>query len=223
MKIILTGATGLIGGGILTDLLANPAITSVVTMTRRPLPLTHPKLTQITHTDFAAYDPSLLSSLSDASACIFALGLAMPKTPADGLLINQTYPLETAKALFSHIFSDKHKPFRFVYISGALVEKDQSKSLWLLPEARKMRGRTETGLLALSDEERGREVYICRPGFVGKKGGSVKDTVISCVMPVVEVDVLARAVVHVAVSGKEGEGSGCVEMEELVRLGKETK
>lgn len=220
MKVILTGATGLIGGEVLTSCLANPAITSLITLTRRPLPLTHPKLTQITHTDFTAYSPTLLSTLSNASACIFALGLALPKTPEDGLLINQTFPLETAKALFANTVQGKE--FRFVYISGRLVEKDQARRLWLLRDARKMRGRTEVELLKLGDETSGKEVHICRPGFVGAKGGSVKDTVIAWVLPAVEVEVLAKAIVEVAINGVDGKGSGCVENEELVRLGRGT-
>lgn len=141
----------------------------------------------------------------------------MPKTAEDGQRINQAFPLAAAKALFPNI----NKNFRFIYISGALVEKDQSKKLWLVPEARKMRGRTELELLKLGDDASGKEVYVCRPGFVGAKGGSVKDTLIGLVMPVVGVDVLARAIVELAVNGAGAKsGSGCVEMDELVKLGK---
>jgi hypothetical protein len=220
MKIVLTGATGLIGGGVLTECLTNPSITSITTLTRRPLPVTHPKLTQITHTDFTTYSPELLSSLADATACVFALGLAMPKTAEDGQRINQAFPLAAAKALLPN----SNNNFRFVYISGALVEKDQTKKLWLVPEARKMRGRTELELLKLADDPSGKQVYVCRPGFVGAKGGSVKDTLIGLVMPVVGVDVLAKAIVELAVNGAGAKnGSRCVEMDELVRLGKGVK
>lgn len=223
MKIILTGATGLIGSEVLTQCLANPAVTSITTLARRTVPLQHPKLTQISHTDFTTYPPALLSSLADADACIFALGLAMPKTPEDGKRINQDFPLAAARA-FSENAHASGKKFRFVYVSGVLVEKDQERKLWVLGDGRKMRGRTELELLKLNGDGKaegpgGTEVKIVRPGFVGSKGVSVKNVVVGAFMKVIKVDALARAIVDLAVNGAEG-GKELVEMDELIALGK---
>ena len=74
MKVILTGATGLIGGEVLTQALAHPAITSLICITRKPLPehtSSNPKLKVILQSDFTTYSPELLAELQGSQACIW--------------------------------------------------------------------------------------------------------------------------------------------------------
>jgi len=74
MKIILTGATGLIGGEVLVQALAHPAITSLVCITRKPLPesiASNPKLKIILRSDFTTYPPEILAELRGSQACIW--------------------------------------------------------------------------------------------------------------------------------------------------------
>lgn len=214
MKVIITGITGLIGGEVLTQCLSNPAITSIVTLARRDIPTQHPKLKQIKHTDFLTYSPKLLAELAVADACIFCLGIAVPKTPEDGKRIDHDYPLATAKAFQDNATT---KNFRFVYVSGALVEKDQDKKLWILSGMRKLRGRTELGLLKLNSE--GKEIKIVRPGFVGSKEGGIKDIAMGVIAKLIKVDVLAKAIVDITVNG----GKEIIEMDELISIGKSAK
>ena len=74
-EIILTGATGFIGSEVLRQCLAHLSITSVTTLSRRPLPeavANHPKLKVIIHEDFSSYPAALLDELmDDATACIW--------------------------------------------------------------------------------------------------------------------------------------------------------
>ena len=74
-KIILTGATGFIGGEVLQQCLAHPSISSVVVLSRRSLPeplSKHPKLKVIIHQDFSTgYPPDLLEEVIDADVCIW--------------------------------------------------------------------------------------------------------------------------------------------------------
>ena len=74
-KIILTGATGFIGGEVLRQCLAHPSIASVVILSRRALPETlskHPKLKVVIHHDFSTtYPPALLEEVVEADACIW--------------------------------------------------------------------------------------------------------------------------------------------------------
>ena len=73
-KIILTGATGFIGSEVLKQCLAHPSVTSVVALSRRPLPepiAKHPKLEVIIHEDFSSYSSTLLKNLAGATACIW--------------------------------------------------------------------------------------------------------------------------------------------------------
>jgi hypothetical protein len=74
MKVILSGATGFIGGEVLNQALAHSAITSLVCLTRRGLPegaTGNPKLKVITLTDFLSYPLEILSQLEGAESCIW--------------------------------------------------------------------------------------------------------------------------------------------------------
>ena len=74
MKIILCGASGLVGGEVLSQCITNEAITSIFALTRRPLAkdlLDNPKITNILHEDFSHYPTSLAEQLAGAEACIW--------------------------------------------------------------------------------------------------------------------------------------------------------
>ena len=78
MHLILTGATGLIGAGVLHHMLAAPEITRISILSRRPVALAegHSKAKVIIHKDFNTYDASLLEELKDANGCVWALGIS---------------------------------------------------------------------------------------------------------------------------------------------------
>jgi uncharacterized protein YbjT (DUF2867 family) len=72
MKLILVGASGFIGGGVLRRALALPAVSAVVVLARRPLDgVSHPKLRVVLHTDFGAYPDEVLKEAATADACIW--------------------------------------------------------------------------------------------------------------------------------------------------------
>lgn len=73
MKVILTGATGFIGGEILTQCLDNTSITSLILLSRRPVEniSSHPKAKVIIMEDFKSYPEPVISEISDADACIW--------------------------------------------------------------------------------------------------------------------------------------------------------
>jgi uncharacterized protein YbjT (DUF2867 family) len=74
MKIILTGATGMIGGEVLIQCLQHPAISSVIVLSRRELPASivkDPKLRVIILDDFMIYPQHILQDLDGAEACIW--------------------------------------------------------------------------------------------------------------------------------------------------------
>lgn len=73
-KIILTGATGLVGGAALRYYLSRPDVTSIVVITRAALEAelqNDPKVTVILHEDFESYPPDMLKKLEGAVACIW--------------------------------------------------------------------------------------------------------------------------------------------------------
>ena len=163
MKIILTGSTGFIGKEILHQCMKNPNISSIVALSRRELAqdvTNNPKLKVIILKDFTTYSDDVLQSLAGAEACIW-YGILKLLQYHDGASIdwtsralgNATINLEAGrKANFDTTLAgaqtfatslplqpDSKKPFRFVYVSGMLAERDQEKTLWFGQEGRRMR------------------------------------------------------------------------------------
>jgi len=139
MKVILTGSTGFIGGAVLQCCLSHPSITFVIALTRRPLRITHARLENVVCAEFLHYDQTVLSQLAGAEACIWCLGTASSTRE-----VHIDYTMAAANAFATTLAStlDAGKKFRFIYLSGALAEKDQEKRLWFLENGRKMRVRT---------------------------------------------------------------------------------
>ncbi len=69
MKVILLGSTGFIGKEVLNSCLTNPAITSIIALSRRDLPVNF-KLTVVIVEDFNQYPGSVLEQLKGVDACI---------------------------------------------------------------------------------------------------------------------------------------------------------
>ncbi|GKZ17470.1 hypothetical protein AbraCBS73388_008395 [Aspergillus brasiliensis] len=108
------------------------------------------------------------------------------------------------------------KKFRFVYLSGGMSERDQSRSLWMAGEMRKIRGQVENELTAYEKSNHTNvEVYIARPGMVLARGMSLR-TLVFGMGPSIWVDELARVLVDVAVNGN-GDGERVLENERMLR------
>lgn len=80
MHLILTGATGLVGGGALDVMVKMKDITKISVLSRRPVPMAEdlkdPRVHVIIHKDFLNYDSELLSKLQGAKGCVWALGIS---------------------------------------------------------------------------------------------------------------------------------------------------
>ena len=79
MHLILTGATGLVGSGVLQYVLSVPdKVTKLSVLSRKPVPLAegHAQVTVIQHDDFSSYPADLLEKLKGAEGCIWALGVS---------------------------------------------------------------------------------------------------------------------------------------------------
>ncbi|EGP87788.1 unnamed protein product [Zymoseptoria tritici ST99CH_1A5] len=192
MKIVIAGATGKIGGAALQRLLALPAVTSVIALSRRKIDVEHPKLTVAIIEDFLHYEPGVLEQLSGSEACIWSLG-----TPTGGRDVHMDYTMAAVKALKSSLKNGQQ--FRFVYVSGALVETDQSKTLWFMGDMRRMRGEVENAVVELGKDSKQWTSFFARPSLV-TEGESVMRFVSSSYIPVAT---LGAALVDLAVVGGE--------------------
>lgn len=153
LKVIITGATGMVGEGVLYECLERPEVEKVLVITRKSCGYLHPKLTEIIHSDF--HD---ISSLSDRligyNACYFCLGVtSMGKSEAE--YTKQTYTLTLN---FATKLAALNPDMTFCYISGAGTDSsEQGRTMWA-----RVKGKTENDLLKLSFKS----VYNFRPGGI---------------------------------------------------------
>lgn len=213
MKVLIAGATGLIGSEALLHCLDNPQVTSVVAFARRPPAKSaqaNDKLTTVLMEDFGDWPEDRLESVKDADAMIWALGTLDGDATA-----NLDYPLAFMssfvrtlenKAVSGSQGSEASSKFRFIYLSGQMVETDQSKGLHLIPAARKIKSVFETEAMKFTEEhEKLWQTLIVRPG-----GVLPKDTIATSVLGLVigmnwsvRVEELGAFLAHLAIYGSK--------------------
>ncbi|KAL2812001.1 hypothetical protein BJX63DRAFT_397865 [Aspergillus granulosus] len=208
MKLIIAGATGYIGQELLLQSLAHPSITSVIALSRCDLGITNSKLraVQMKDDDFLSYsDTNIINELKGASACLWAIGIR-PSQASDELHTRRVCIEYTAAAapVFQRALTESGsdgRPFRFVYISGAGVERDQNRSLWYMGNFRRLRGEGENVLFAHAEANPGAfEAYAMRPGLVPSSDGTIRDRIWS-LFPSVRKELLAKAMIDIALKG----------------------
>jgi hypothetical protein len=153
IRVIITGATGMVGEGVLLESLLHPDVKKVLVINRKPCGITHPKLTEILHTNF--YDLSPISDqLTDYNACFFCLGVS-----SVGLKEDEYYSLTyTLTMHMAEILAKLNKDMTFCYISGAGTDSSEKGRMnWA-----RVKGKTENELMKLPFKE----VYAFRPGFI---------------------------------------------------------
>ncbi|KAF4469179.1 hypothetical protein FALBO_3927 [Fusarium albosuccineum] len=212
MKVIVTGATGMVGKEIVRNCLADPRITKVVILTRRAVSMdieSHPKADVMMLQDFSRYSDDLLRRLEGASACLWAIG-ARPDQPdidkASLHHVNVELPLAAAKAMCERI-ADKtpngETSFKFIFCSNKNAERHSSKSLLFLSDPRRPRTETEKGLCELADKHPDTfSAWILRPSAIVTPDTPKKKRLVgSRSNNGIEVPQMGRAFVKVACEG----------------------
>jgi len=158
MKVLLFGATGMVGTGALLECLADPRVESVLVVGRTPTGRSHPKLREVLHADFFHYD-ALRAEFASADACFFCLGVsAAGKSEAD--YTRQTYDLTLAAA---RAMAAANPRMTFCYVSGLGTDSTENgRTMWA-----RVKGRTENALLALPFKA----AFMFRPGFIQPMNG----------------------------------------------------
>lgn len=153
IRVIISGVTGMVGEGVLMESLSHPEVEKVLVINRRPCGVTHPKLTEILHSDF--FDLSSVSDqLKDYNACFFCLGVS-----SVGMKEAQYYSLTyTLTMHMGETLSKLNKDMTFCYISGAGTDSsEKGRMSWA-----RVKGKTENDLMKLNFKK----VYAFRPGFI---------------------------------------------------------
>jgi len=163
MKVLIFGATGMVGQGVLRESLLAPDISAVVTVVRTPSGAHHAKLSELRHEDFFDYT-AVEANLTGFDACFFCIGTtAAGKTEAE--YTRMTYDLTLAAATTLVRLNPR---MTFVYVSGAGADSSEKGSvMWA-----RVRGRLENALLRLPFKA----VYVLRPGIMQPLHGARSKT-----------------------------------------------
>jgi uncharacterized protein YbjT (DUF2867 family) len=158
MKVIIFGATGMVGQGVLRECLLDPRVDKVLAIGRTKLDQTDAKLEQILHADAVDYS-AIADRLAGYDACFFCLGVsAAGMSEQDYRRITFDATLAAARALV-----EKSPSMTFIYVSGAGTDSTEKRgAMWA-----RVKGETENRLLELPF----RQKFMFRPGLIQPLGG----------------------------------------------------
>ena len=217
MKIIITGATGLIGAELVRQAINDPDITELILLVRSEPECKHPKITVVLHKDFLDYTAAA-EYFSKADTIAWCLG------------ISQTQVSKTQYEIITHGYLDACARFcmqvnptiRFVFVSGDGADiTEKSRTLF-----KRIKGKAENSLL----QSGLKNIFIARPDAVNPKHKNKKAPLAYKLaypfFPLVEKlaphkiiwsDVLAKALLSLIKNGYE---KNTLENAALRRLGK---
>jgi uncharacterized protein YbjT (DUF2867 family) len=215
IRLVIVGATGMVGGYALRYALDHPSIGIVTVIGRRKLGISHPKLNEVFHGDFADCS-ALAMPLAGQNAAVFCLGVYTGAVPdAEFRKITVDYTIEFARVLRA---SSPAAAFSFLSGSGA-DQTERSRVAFA-----RYKGKAEKALLAAGFPR----LYIFRPAYIypvePRKEPNLNYRLLRAIYPVFRVlfrnqvipaDVLAKAMVDVAVRGKRERESVVFENREI--------
>ncbi|SNC62514.1 hypothetical protein SAMN06265337_0687 [Hymenobacter gelipurpurascens] len=153
IRAIVTGATGMVGEGVLHEALNHPDVEQVLSISRKPSGITHPKLREILHENFQDLT-AIQDQVTGYNACFFCLGVSSVgmKQPEYRRL---TYDLTLH---FAQTLLPRNPGLTFCYVSGAGTDSTgHGRSMWA-----RVKGQTENELLQMGFAQ----AYMFRPGFM---------------------------------------------------------
>lgn len=205
MRVVLFGATGMVGGGALLECLDDARVASVLAVSRRPCGVRHPKLEEALVEDLFRLD-AVRPALAGADACFFCLGVSVVGlSEVEYTRVTHDLTLSVAR----EILAAGARPV-FCYVSGAGTDSTaRGRVMWA-----RVKGATENDLLALPF----RAAYMLRPGFIQPLRGVRSKTplyrafyavlaplsgVLPRILPGIATTSVAvgRALIHVAAAG----------------------
>ncbi len=160
IKVIITGATGMVGEGVLFECLENPAVSEVLIVSRKQYDMQHAKLKELIVPDFLQMD-KFCQQITGYDACFFCAGISSVGMKEEKYRhITYDTTLAFAKALLTY-----NPGMTFTYVSGSHTDSTEKGSvMWA-----RVKGKTENDLMKLPF----RGVYNFRPGgmlpFPGQK------------------------------------------------------
>ena len=214
-RLVIVGATGMVGGYALRYALEDPAVVRITTIGRRPLGISHPKLKDVLHRDFADCS-ALAEALSGQDAVVFCLG-TYTGSVSDAALrtITVDYTIEFARVLRSNSLDAA-----FSFLSGGGADPTGRSRLAFA----RYKGEAENALHAAGFPR----LYIFRPAYIypvePRKDPNVSYRLLRAIYPafrllfpnqVIRADDLARTMVDVAIRDTSERGSSVFENRDI--------
>ena len=197
ISVIITGATGAAGSGVLHACLSHPAVKKVSTLTRRSTGFKNTKLTEIIHGDFLNYS-KIKTKLAGHNACYWCLGVSQSKVrkEQDYHRITYDFTIEAAKVL-----EELNPGMTFCFLSG-LGTKEDGRMMWA-----RIKGKTERDLGKFNFQ-----LYNFRPGFIHQIKGHKRSSLLGSILYpfiknsakyCVEADEFGQAMINATLYGYE--------------------
>ena len=153
IRVIITGATGMVGEGVLHECLLHEAVENILVINRKTCGAKHPKLKEIIHADFFDLS-SIENQLKGYNACFFCLGVS-----SIGMKEQEYYRLTYVLTMnVAGMLASQNNDMIFCYISGASTDSsEKGRIMWA-----RVKGKTENDLMKLPFKQ----VYNFRPGYM---------------------------------------------------------
>lgn len=153
MNVIITGATGMVGKGVLLECLDHPDIEKILSISRRSTGVSHPKLTELIHTDFSEFT-SVAADLQGYDACYACMGVSSAgMNEQEYTRLTYDFTLALARELYAI-----NPEMTFNYVSGVGTDSsEKGRVMW-----RRVKGKTENDLLQMGFKQ----AYMFRPGAI---------------------------------------------------------
>jgi uncharacterized protein YbjT (DUF2867 family) len=153
VKVILLGATGMVGQGVLRECLLDPEVKTILTLGRKATLQQHEKLQEIIHNDLSDLS-GIQPALSDYDACFFCLGVSAAGMKEEAYR-RVTYDLTISVA---RTLAKLNPGMTFIYVSGASTDStERGRMMWA-----RVKGKTENALLQMPFKA----AYMFRPGYI---------------------------------------------------------
>jgi uncharacterized protein YbjT (DUF2867 family) len=152
MNVLLFGATGMVGQGVLRECLLDPDVQSVLSIGRSATGQRHPKLRELIHRDFLDFSP--IENQLSGDACFFCLGVSSAgMKEADYRRVTYDFTMAAARTL-----ARLNPNMTFVYVSGMGTDSsERGRTMWA-----RVKGKTENALLRLPFKA----ACMFRPGVI---------------------------------------------------------
>ena len=160
MRVVVFGATGMVGQGVLRESLLARDVEQVLAVVRTPTGVRHPKLREVAPADFADLTP-IAGDLAGYDACFYCLGVSsVGMDEAAYTRVSYDFPLAAARVL-----APLNPDLTFVYVSGAGTDP-AGRQMW-----QRVKGRTEREIIDMFPNG-----YAFRPGLIRPTHGVTSKT-----------------------------------------------